>query len=127
MRYLSAEEILAIHDRLIEEIGGSFGIRDENLLRSIPQRPKTSFGGKDQFPTIFLKAASYLEALATYHVFVDGNKRSAITVAGIFLQTNNYTISLPIEESEQFIIRVATEKLPIEEIATWLEQNSREP
>src|SRR3989338_5611926 len=117
MQYLTAEEILAIHDLLIEHIGGSLGVREEGLLLSIAERPKTAFDGTEQYPTIFLKAAAYLEAIANYHVFVDGNKRTAITVASIFLRANNYTISLPVDESESFIIRVATEKPSIEEIA----------
>src|SRR2546421_11104475 len=101
MRYLTAEEILAIHDRLIEQIGGSLGVREENLLRSIAERPKASFGGVEQFPTVFLKAAAYLEAVATYHVFVDGNKRTAAMVAEVFLRANGFEIAVfSIEEAE---------------------------
>src|SRR3989338_7520715 len=118
MRYLSAEEILALHDRLIETIGGSLGVREENLLRSIAERPKASFGGQEQFPTLFLKAAAYLEAVATYHVFVDGNKRTSIAVAQVFLRANGCDIpALDIEESEVFIIDVAQRKKNLEEIA----------
>lgn len=125
MRYLTAVEILAIHDRVVEETGGSLGVREEHLLLSLAERPKSSFAGVEKFQTIFTKAASYLEAIAMYHVFVDGNKRTAITVAGVFLRANRYQASLPIDESEQFILRVVTEKLSIEEIAAWLEKNSK--
>lgn len=124
MRYLTAEEILAIHDRLIETIGGSLGVREENLLRSIAERPKTAFGGQEQFPTPFLKAAAYMEAIATYHVFVDGNKRTSITVAQIFLRANGFEIlSLSIDESEAFILAVAQRQHKLEIIAAWLEKN----
>ncbi len=125
MRYLSAAEILAIHDRVLEETRGSFGVRDENLLQSIAQRPKASFGGNEQFPTLFLKAAAYLESIATYHVFVDGNKRTAITVSSIFLALNGYSITLNIEETEEFILAVAQSNVKLDEIAAWLEKNSK--
>ena len=127
MRYLSAGEILALHDRLIEQIGGSLGVREENLLRSIAERPKASFGGQEQFPTLFLKAAAYLEAIATYHVFVDGNKRTSAMVAEVFLRANGFEIPVfAIEEAEEFIIAVAQKQKNLAEIAAWLEQNSKQ-
>jgi death-on-curing protein len=125
MRYLSAEEIVAIHDRIIEETQGSFGVRDEHLLRSIAEKPKASFGGTEQFPTLFLKAAAYLESVATYHVFVDGNKRTAITVASSFLGLNGYDVVLPLDETETFVLAVAQRHIQLVEIATWLEKNSQ--
>jgi len=126
MRYLTAEEILAIHDRLIEQIGGSLGVREENLLRSIAERPKTSFGGQEQFPTLFIKAAVYLESIATYHVFVDGNKRTALIVVYTFLAANGYSVAkLPIEETEDFLLAAAQGQKNLQEIAAWLEQNSK--
>ena len=120
MQYLTAEEIVAIHDRVLEETPGSFGVRDENLLHSIAERPKTSSGGEEQFPTLFLKAAVYLESLATYHVFVDGNKRTAITVVGVFLHINAYELELDIEKTEEFILAAAQKQISLTEIAEWL-------
>ena len=125
MRYLTTEEILAIHEKLTEKVGGSSGVREENLLHSIAERPKTSFDGQEQFPTLFLKAAACFEAIATYHVFVDGNKRTAITVAGAFLFANGYEIELAVDESEKFIIAAAQRQKELGEIAAWLEKNSK--
>ena len=126
MCYLSAEEILALHDLLIAQIGGLLGVREENLLRSIAERPKTSFGGQEQFSTIFLKAAAYLEAIATYHVFVDGNKRTSVMVAETFLRANGFEIAIfKIEEAEAFILAAAQKQKTLDEIAAWLEKNSK--
>ncbi len=125
MQYLTAEEIVAIHDRVLEETPGSFGVRDENLLHSIAERPKTSSGGEEQFPTLFLKAAVYLESLATYHVFVDGNKRTAITVVGVFLHINAYELELDIEKTEEFILAAAQKQISLTEIAEWLEKHAK--
>ena len=125
MRYLTVEELLAIHDRLLEETRGSFGVRDENLLHSLIERPRASFGGSEQFPTLFLKGAVYLESIATYHVFVDGNKRTALTAASIFLTINGYEIELPIDETESFMLAVAQRQVPLPEIAAWLEKHAQ--
>ena len=57
--YLSVEHIIAIHDTLIKEFGGSFGLRDPGLLESAASQPEQSFGGEDLFPTLFEKAAAY--------------------------------------------------------------------
>lgn len=125
MRYLTAQEILAIHDRLIEQIGGALGVRDENLLNSIAERPKTSFGHKEQFTTVFLKAAAYLEAIAIYHVFIDGNKRTSTVAAEVFLRANGYELAVfEVGEAENCILSVAQHQKSLEEIATWLEKNS---
>src|SRR3989344_7347087 len=125
MIYLSSADILAVHDRIVEETGGMVGVRDVHLLQSIAERPKTSFGGAEQFPDKFTKAAVYLESLATYHVFLDGNKRTALTVAGVFLALNGYQTTFPIAESENFMLASAQRQKTLEEIATWLKNRSR--
>ena len=88
IRYISAVEILAMHDRIIDGIGGIRGVRDENLLQSAAMRPQAAFGGADMFPDLFTKAAAYLESIAALHPFSDGNKRTAITTASAFLHEN---------------------------------------
>ena len=69
MQYLPAADIVGVHDRIIEETGGMLGVREENLLQSIAERPKTSFGGVEQFPEVLRRRRYILESIATYHVF----------------------------------------------------------
>ncbi len=125
MRYLLAEEILAIHDRVIGEFGGIKGIRDLNLLNSISERPKMAMMGKEFYPDVFSKAATYMEGLATYHVFADGNKRAAITVTQVFLRAQGYTLRLETEEAYEFVLDVAQKKHTIVAIAKWLKKKSK--
>ena len=116
---------MVIHAKLIDETGGLHGVRDLNLLISITERPKTSFGGKEVYPTVFEKAAAYLEGFVRYHVFVDGNKRTGIAASARFLFMNEYEFSVSNEKMEEFVLKIAMEKLEIPEIARWLEKYSK--
>src|SRR5688572_20333207 len=82
VKYLSPQQVLAIHDQMIKRFGGSSGIRDVGLLESAVARPKATFDGNDLYPSIFQKAAALLQSLLKNHPFVDGNKRTALTSAG---------------------------------------------
>lgn len=125
VRYLSGEDILVIHSRIVEQIGGSHGVRDTGLLASIVDAPTQQAFGKELYADIFAKAAVYLERTANYHVFVDGNKRTSIAAAARFLYLNGYTLRATNDEVEFFVLRVVVEKLPLEEIAGWLKKHSR--
>lgn len=125
MVYLTAEEILVIHARLIDETGGAHGVREVGLLISIVERPKGRFGGKELYAGVFKKAAVYLEALANYHLFVDGNKRTSITTAARFLYLNSYELTAFNKEVENFVLRVVEKKLDIATIADWLRKHTK--
>ena len=125
MRYLSAQDILVMHAKLVDETGGAHGVRDLGLLASLTERPKTSFGGKEIYKTIFEKAATYLESLAKYHVFIDGNKRTAITSCARFLYINGYGFAAKDGEIEKFVLKIIEKDLHVEEITRWVKQHSK--
>ena len=89
---LTAEQVLFIHSRLIDETGGSHGVRDTGLLLSAVERPKSGFGDTELYPDIFAKSAALMESLIKNHPFIDGNKRTAITSSAIFLQVNGHNL-----------------------------------
>ncbi len=124
MRYLSAEQVLFIHSRLIDETGGSHGIRDVGLLQSAVGRSKATYDGKDLYPDIFHKVAALMESLIKNHPFVDGNKRTAITSAGILLQMNGFIIETSQKDLERFTLGMAHGKIPVEDAAEWFKRNS---
>jgi len=124
VRYLLAEEIIAIHDRVVFTIGGLKGIRDLNLLYSVAERPKMAMMGREFYPDIFSKAAATLEALAVWHVFADGNKRTAIAATHFFLRENGYRLKMPTYAAFRFMLSVATKKKSLLEIAAWLKKYS---
>jgi len=124
VQYLRAEEILCIHDQLVETHGGIFGIRDQNLLFSVAERPRTSMMGKEFYPDVFLKAAALFEGIATYHVFTDGNKRTAFLTMSVFLGVNGYDLHATNKEAFSYTLEVALKKRSIEQIAAWLKRKS---
>ena len=125
MTYLTVEQVLFLHGRLIEETGGSHGVRDIGLLQSAVARPQATFEGEEMYADVFSKAAALMESLVGSHPFVDGNKRTGVAAAGIFLTRNGWTREVSNPELEDFALRVAGGELSVAEIARWLGQHSR--
>jgi death on curing protein len=117
--YLSAEQVLFLHDRLIEETGGEHGVRDLGGLESALARPQAAFGDTEFYPDIFAKAAVLMDGLTRNHAFIDGNKRISISTAVLFLQVNSYRLTASNPQLEQFTMYVTTMKPSIDEIADW--------
>lgn len=124
MKYLDAEEILLIHHQLIKKYGGSHGVRDLERVRSAAIAPAQEVFGQEQYPDIFEKAAVYMRNIVADHPFVDGNKRTGMTSAVMFLTKNGYKFLAQKGEVEDFAVEVAVKKLSIEQIATWLKTHS---
>ncbi|MBN1148775.1 MAG: type II toxin-antitoxin system death-on-curing family toxin [Anaerolineales bacterium] len=122
---LTAEQVLFLHARLVEETGGEHGLRDLNLLLSALGRPQTSFDGEDLYPDLFSKAAALADSLIRNYPFVDGNKRTGIAAAGLFLFRNGYRLTVANTELETFTIAIAQSQKTIEEIADWLHNNTQ--
>lgn len=125
MKYLTPEQVLLIHDAVIKRTGGSFGVRDVGLMESAIFRPQASFDENDLYVTIFEKAAALLHSLLKNHPFIDGNKRTAFTSCGLFLQLNGYHLINRHKESVEFALRVEDQSLSFEEIVAWLAENTK--
>ena len=124
IQYISLEEILRIHFQVIEDYGGSHGVRDEGRLKSVVNAPKQEVFGEEQYSSLFDKAAVYLRNIIGDHPFSDGNKRTAITICGIFLSRNGKQLNASPKNLEEFTISVATKHLSIKDISNWLQNNS---
>ncbi len=123
MKYLSAEEILLIHSIVIEQIGGSHGVRDISIIKNCEHSPRQAVFGKELHPTIFLKAAVYARNIIMEHPFVDGNKRAGMTVAMIFLENNGHRATAEKGSIADFALKIVVSHLDLKEIAAWLEDN----
>jgi death-on-curing protein len=124
-RYLTPEQIQWIHRRVIETTGGSSHVRDQNLVQSSAVRPSAGAGQRDTYRTIPEKAAALLESLVLYHPFVDGNKRSALVAAGIFLERNGWRLDLQPADTHRFVTRLAAGATRFQDVVRWVERRSR--
>lgn len=124
MFYLSLEEILRLHYQIIEDFGGSHGLREEGRLKSVVSAPSQEAFAQEQYPTAYQKAAVYIRNIIGDHPFVDGNKRTAITVAGVFLSRNGLKLTAAPKDLEDFAVQVAVEGLEVADIAEWLRCNT---
>ena len=125
MKFLTAKDVLLLHNLAIDASGGSHGLRSLELLESAVARPQASFGGQDLYPTIFLKSGALVHSLLRNHPFVDGNKRSSMYSAMTFLELNGYRFIAKQKEVVNFALKIENKRLSVEEIADWLKKNSR--
>ncbi|MFZ1258720.1 MAG: type II toxin-antitoxin system death-on-curing family toxin [Candidatus Saccharimonas sp.] len=122
MRYFTLEEVLELHYMLIEDYSGSHGVHSEQRLQSLVDAPKLVVFGVEQYKTPYEKAGVYMRNCIVDHVFVDGNKRTGVTLGVMFLQRCGGVMQASPRELEYFAVRVATERLSVDEIAAWLER-----
>lgn len=109
--HLSVEIVREIHAEALQKFGGLEGVRDENLLASAVLTPQSSFGGKSPYVDLVDIAAAYLFYICGNHPFLDGNKRTAMMAAIVFLRLNGIDTLPDSETWEQLMLEVAASKL----------------
>lgn len=122
--HLTVEQVLFLHARLIEEIGGRHGVRDIGLLESAVARPEATVESDDLYADTFSKAAALMESLVQNHPFLDGNKRTGIAAAALFLRANGWRLSASNSRLEAFTWRAATSRLPLADSVAWFRVHS---
>jgi death on curing protein len=122
--YLSPEQVLFLHSRLISETGGAHGVRDLGMLLSALGRPQAVFEDQELYPDLFAKTAAVMDSLVRNHPLADGNKRTAIAAAAIFLRINHYMLVVENEEMVRFTLACAQSQLALDEIVDWFERHT---
>ena len=126
MRTLNKRQVILLHQQLINEIGGSPGLRDEGLLESALAAPFQSFGGIDAYPSLQQRAARLAYGLVNNHPFVDGNKRIGAHTMLVFLALNGIELSYTQEELASLFIAVASGDKGYEDVLDWLSSHEVE-
>jgi|SRR5690554_5962202 death-on-curing protein len=117
---IRAEEVIKIHKLLIDQFGGSHGLRDEPLLVSAISRPFATFGQEDLYPDSIDKAAAILESIVTNHPFIDGNKRTGYVLARLMILEAGQDIYASQEEKYEMVMLVSQGKWKYDHIRAWL-------
>ena len=109
--HLSVNVVREIHAEALKQFGGLGGVRDENLLASAVLTPQSSFGGKSPYRDIVDVAAAYLFYICRTHPFLDGNKRTGMMAAIIFLRLNGIEPQPDSKRWEKLVLDVAASRL----------------
>lgn len=102
VQFLTIDDVLAIHDLSLEVGGGAGGVRDAGQVAAVTMAPQNGYYG-----SLAELAAAYCFGIAESQAFLDGNKRTAVAVAGAFLGGNGYRIRLDPAEFEALMIGIA--------------------
>lgn len=119
----SKEKVMLLHQLLIEETGGSEGLRDMALLDSALESAYATFDGKDLYPSKEAKAAKLGYSLVANHAFVDGNKRIGMYIMLTFLEVNGIELELTNEDIINMGLRLASGKIDYNELLQWIEDH----
>ncbi len=109
--FLTVEAVCRIHAVALEQFGGLDGIRDRGLLESAVAQPQASFGGQYLHESLFAMAAAYAFHIAQNQPFIDGNKRTALGAALVFLDLNGRPIEQPTDRLFESMIALAEHRL----------------
>ena len=114
--FLSLDEVLAIHERVIGTYGGAEGVRDLGLLESALYRPQSGY-----YEDLVTMAAALFESLLMNHPFVDGNKRVAFFATDVFLRLNGWRLEVDADEAHALLIDLLrTGRCDFEHLAEWI-------
>ena len=120
LEFLTLDEVLGLHADQIRVYGGGSGLRDLELLRSAIAMPETTFDGEYLHPSAFEMAAAYLFHLARNHPFVDGNKRTALMCALVFLGLNGQRLRADADDLYALVDGVAAGAVDKAEVSVFL-------
>ena len=118
---IELEEVLEIHQVLINEFGGSQGVRDMGLLKSAIERPFSGFGATEFYSTPEEKASAILESIVKNHPFIDGNKRTGYVFMRLILMQYDKDIIATQDEKYTFIINIASGQADFKDILWWIQ------
>jgi len=119
VQFLTHDELLEIHARLIERFGGEVGIRDPGLLDSALFRPQTGY-----YEDLAEMGAALFESLIMNHPFVDGNKRVAFFATDVFFRLNGYKLVVAANEAYPFLIGLLEEgECNYENLLPWIRRS----
>lgn len=122
---LTKEQVLMLHERLIQTTGGSLGIRDEGMLDSALSNPFQTFGGEELYPSIQAKAAQLCYGLVKNHSMIAGNKRLGKHVMLVFLALNGYELLYSQDELSTTILALASGEMGEEDVLQWIVQHEK--
>ena len=125
MRRISVANIILVHQKLIDQTGGSHGVRDINLVDSAVSRVFATFDGNDLYEMTDDKIAATTFGLVNNHGFIDGNKRVGIAVMLLLLKLNGYSLQYSQKELVSMGVSIADGSMDELGIKEWINQQKK--
>ncbi len=120
--YPTVAEAIEIHRQLVEEFGGSFGLRHQGRLEAAIFRPQIGY-----YNDLCEEAAALMESLANKHAFVDGNKPASFAIADTFLRLNGFYLEVdPLKARKLMTEAIARREFRFAAIRDWIRANLRQ-
>ncbi len=126
MRYLSVDEVLLLHKKIIDEIGGEARLLDRGALESSVRQIRQTAEGEDLYPDLEGKAAALCFFLVKNHPFEDGNKRIGHAAMEVFLNLNGKGFDAAVDEQEAVMFGLAAGEIKQEEFFEWVRDHTVE-
>ncbi len=123
-KFLTLNQVIALHQLQIDQFGGALGVKDEGLLLSALGQPESGFGDEYFHKDLYEMAAAYLFHLVKNHAFNDGNKRIAALAGAVFLQVNGLIVTADEDEFEKLVLDAAQSLVSKEQIAEFFRKNT---
>lgn len=124
-KMINLQEVLEVHQILLQKFGGMQGIREEGLLHSALERPFGGFGEEEFYPSTAQKAGAVLESIVKNHPFADGNKRTGYVLMRLLLMYFGEDMKATQGEKYDFVIAVASGEMNFEEIVSWIRTHQK--
>ena len=122
IKFVDKETILYFHTDQIKKYGGSYGVRDDNLLESAIGQPQATLKSEYLHKNIYEMASAYGYHLCNNHPFIDGNKRISLITMYIFLYVNGYELKMDEKEIYLLIMGVANNSISKEELTDYIKK-----
>ncbi|MBK8052546.1 MAG: type II toxin-antitoxin system death-on-curing family toxin [Saprospiraceae bacterium] len=129
MKYLTKEFIVTVNKKTVKAHGGNYiepaNFLNESNLDYLLEIVSAELFGEPLYPDLSDKAGLYMYNIIANHIFQDGNKRTGLEAAIVFLRINGFNISqnLELDEIYNFTINVASGMISLEECQSWFEAN----
>ena len=115
------EEVIRIHDDILENTGGEFGILNKGMIEFTVERTKGEIIREDI--DIFTVSSIILRDFVQGHPFIDGNKRVAFELVDILLRENGYKFNVVKDEIIRFLLGLAKRQIRLKEVEKWVRKN----
>lgn len=126
MIFLTLQQTLNLHEKMLKTTGGGTGIRDIKLLESALAQALATFDDQELYPTLEEKASRIAYSIVNNHPFVDGNKRTGLFAMLVFLELNNIILKFSQQELIDLGLGLASSKVSFEQLHKWIVEHKKE-